>query len=255
MLASSSNSGPPPGFSDFIAGTDGSQVTTTASREVGADSPDPLTERNEADSPDAPEHPRHEFDLASCLDDWTDARGCFRSTGEEEPAPPKADAPTMPAITITDLARFAPEAVTVAAEPDGLGVAGLPANFVAKASPHTSTGSLFGTAVDVQFTPVGYDFTFGDGTTATTATGGQTWAALGQTPFTPTATSHAYRERGTYRAHVTIRYTARVDLGGGWFPVAGELAIAGPASEIRIFEARTALVAFTCEQRPSDPGC
>lgn len=158
-------------------------------------------------------------------------------------------------LTITDVASFAPPPVTVTAEPNDAGVAGAASNFVASASVQTESGDLFGRRVTVRFTPVGYDFVHGDGTTTSTTDPGKTWAALGQAPFTPTPTSHAYRERGTYQAHVTVRYTAEVDLGSGWFPVTGELSIVGADQLIRIFEARTALVAFTCDQRPVAPGC
>jgi hypothetical protein len=208
-------------------------------------------------SPSAPAFPVHEFNFNSCLDDWNSARGCFRGTEEKEesPPPPGVETPSAPAITITDLAQFSPAPVTATGEPDNVGVIGMPTNFVAAAPAQTRAGTLFGAPLTVRFTPVGYEFTHGDGTTATTSTGGQTWSALGQAAFSPTATSHTYRQRGTYQAHVTVRYTAEVDLGGGWFPVAGQLAIDGPSQEIRIFEAHTALVAFTCEQRPSAPGC
>lgn len=158
-------------------------------------------------------------------------------------------------LTITDVAAFAPPPVTIAAEPSNAGIAGMPTNFVAPASVQTQSGELFGKPLTVRFTPVGYDFAHGDGTTAATSTAGQTWAALRQAPFTPTATSHTYRERGTYLARVTVRYAAEVDLGGGWFPVPGELAVSGAVQAIRIFEARTALVAHTCDQMPSAPGC
>ncbi len=94
-----------------------------------------------------------------------------------------------------------------------------------------------------------------DTDTTTTTTGGQTWSALGQATFTPTATSHIYGERGTYDASVTVRYTAEVDLGTGWFPVEGQLSIDGPTQQIRIFEAHTALVARTCVEQPAAPGC
>lgn len=168
---------------------------------------------------------------------------------------PQASSVGTPSITLTDLAQFAPEPVVTVGEPDNLGVAGMPTNFVAAASVHTRTGALFGLPLTVRFTPVGFDFRYGDGDAASSATGGQTWAALGQASFTPTATSHTYRERGTYEAGVTVRYTAEVDLGVGWFPVAGQLTIDGPTQQIRIFEAHTALVARTCAEQPAAPGC
>lgn len=211
------------------------------------------------DSPDANTgnwSPPKEFSFDDCLANWNSYIRCFRATDEVEDADPATpDEPALPALTITDLAAFAPAPVTAAGEPDNVGIAGMPTNFVAAASVHTRTGTLFGLPLSVRFTPVGYDFDYGDGDRATTATGGQTWGSLGQAPFTPTATSHVYQERGTYLADVDVRYSAEVDLGIGWFPVSGELTTDGPDQEIRIFEAHTALVAFTCTQKPTGPGC
>jgi hypothetical protein len=158
-------------------------------------------------------------------------------------------------LTITDVAQFAPAPANTAGEPSRVGIAGMPTNFIAAASEHTRAGTLFDRPITVRFTPVRFGFTYGDGTTSTSGTGGQSWAALGQAQFTPTPTSHSYRDRGTYAAHVTVHYTAEVDIGGGWFAVDGELSIAGPAREIRVYEAETALVARTCVEQPGAPGC
>lgn len=163
--------------------------------------------------------------------------------------------PGTPTVTITDLASFAPSPVALSAEPDNVGIADMPANFLATASVHTQTGTLFGQPLSVRFTPVGYDYTYGDGTTATLTAAGRTWAELGQAQFTPTPTSHVYADRGIYDADVDVRYTAEIDFGTGWYPIDGELTTDGPAQRIRIFEAHTALVAYTCEENPSAPGC
>ncbi|WP_429462196.1 hypothetical protein [Microbacterium sp. ZKA21] len=197
--------------------------------------------------PDAPS----EFE--QCLDDWNRYIGCFQREDPPDPADPAT--PAIPAVTITDIARFAPAGALVTAEPDNVGVVGLPTNFVGSASAHTVGGELFGYPISVRFTPVGFDFDYGDGTTATTADGGRSWATLDQAQFTPTATSHVYAQRGEYTATVDVRYTAEIDLGIGWFPIDGELTSEGPGQQVRIFEAHTALVAYTCEQAPHSPGC
>ncbi len=158
-------------------------------------------------------------------------------------------------LTIEDLAQFAPAPVTTAAEPGNAGVAGMPTNFVATVAAHTATGTLLDRPVTVRFTPVRVVFDHGDGTTATTPDGGRTWAELGQAPFTPTPTSHTFAHRGTYSTSTVVVYTAEVDIGGGWFPVSGELSVDGPSRSVRIYEATTALVARTCEERPAAPGC
>lgn len=161
----------------------------------------------------------------------------------------------VPAITISDLAQFAPEAIVAGAEPGNVGIAGMPTNFVAVAGAQTRTGAILGLPLTVRFTPAGYDYHYGDGTTATVTTAGLSWAQLGQAQFTPTPTSHTYQNRGTYLADVDVRYTAEVDLGTGWFAVDGQLTTDGPTQEIRILEAHTALVAHTCLESPDAPGC
>lgn len=158
-------------------------------------------------------------------------------------------------LTIEDVAQFAPAPVTTTAEPGNVGVVGMPTNFVATVAAHTATGTLLDRPVTVRFTPVRVVFDHGDGTTAVTPDGGRTWSTLGQAPFTPTETSHTYTRRGTYSTRTTVAYTAQVDVGGGWFAVPGELSIDGASRDIRIYEATTALVARTCEERPAAVGC
>lgn len=168
----------------------------------------------------------------------------------------RPDDPTgTPTVTITDLASFAPTPIALSVEPGNAGIADMPANFVAAASVHTQTGDLFGVPLTVRFTPVGYDYTYGDGTTATLTAPGLSWEQLGQAQFTPTPTSHVYADRGTYTADLDVRYTAEIDFGLGWYPVSGELTSDGPTQQIQIFEARTALVAHTCTEKPGAPGC
>lgn len=191
--------------------------------------------------------------LDRCLAAWDDYIGCFHAINDDESE--AEDTVEIPAVTINDVARFAPEGSPLAGEPDNVGVAGLPTNFVSTASAHTVDGELFGFPVSVRFTPTAFDFTYGDGTSQSTASGGQSWDDLNQAQFTPTPTSHTYTDRGTYSASVDVRYTAEVDFGVGWFPITGEVTAAGSPQEIRIFEAHTALVAHTCEQAPSSPGC
>lgn len=201
--------------------------------------------------------PRQPTPFEECLVDWDSYRGCWeaRSAGDETPHEEGEESPGLPPITITDLASFSPAKGTVLGEPDNLGVAGLPTNFVTQAETHVRSGQLFGFPIDVRFTPVSYTFHYGDGESRTAPSPGASWESLGQAQFTPTDTSHTYAERGTYDATVDIAYTAEIDLGVGWFPIEGQLDIPGPTQQIRIFEAHTSLVARTCTEQPSAPGC
>ena len=161
-----------------------------------------------------------------------------------------------PDVTIDDLASFRPAAPTAGGEPAGFGVVGLPTNLVAEASEQVIAGSLLGWDVRVRFVPAGFVFDNGDGTTTPSRSGGASWAALGQTQFSPTATSHVYRARGVYTASATVQYSASVDFGSGsWRPVAGFVTARSAGYDIRVVEASTALVDRTCREDPRGPGC
>lgn len=157
--------------------------------------------------------------------------------------------------TLTDIASFAPAPQVLTDEPDGVGIVGMPVNFVVPVAAHEATGTLFELPVTVRFTPASVTFVHGDGTSRTSATGGRTWADLGLAQFSATPTSHAYAQRGTYSAFATVNYAAEVNFGNGWIAVSGLLEIPTAASTIQIVEARTALVERTCAENPAGPGC
>lgn len=157
--------------------------------------------------------------------------------------------------TLNDLVSFAPAPLALLDEPGGVGLVGLPVNFVVGIRTHEQSGVLFDRAVTVRFTPDTVVFAYGDGTTRATADGGSTWGALGLPAFGATETSHAYRTRGSYVASASVRYTAAVDFGGGWRSVPGTLDIATGSTTVEVFEVRTALVADTCLEAPAAPGC
>lgn len=161
-----------------------------------------------------------------------------------------------PELTIEDLASFRPTTPTLSGEPEGFAVVGMPANIVATASEQVLTGTVLDWDVRVRFTPVAFEFAYGDGTSTVTTSGGTSWGGLGQPQFTPTATSHTYRERGTFRATVTVRYEAAVDFGSGrWRQIPGHITASAGAYQMRVVEALTALVERTCTERPDSPGC
>ena len=162
----------------------------------------------------------------------------------------------LPDVTIEDLASFVPARPSLVGEPDGIGVVGMATNVVAAGSEQQLTRRLFEYDVTVRFTPAAYRFSYGDGASQTTSTGGASWAALGQADFTATPTSHAYGARGTYAAGVTVLYSAAVDFGTGrWRPVAGFVEATTGGYDIRVVEVRTALVDKTCLENPRGPGC
>lgn len=163
---------------------------------------------------------------------------------------------TVPDVTLADLASFRPATPRLAGEPGGFAVAGMPANLVAAASVEEIPGTVLGWDVVVRFTPVAFEFSHGDGTSAVHPTGGATWQQLGQAQFTPTGTSHVYRERGIHSVNVSVRYAAAVDFGSGtWRPVPGYITATSGGYRVQVVEARTALVDRTCIEDPLGPGC
>lgn len=199
--------------------------------------------------------------MGTTVDACVAANASAWAPGDAPPADDDADpAPdeggyVIPPVTLTDVATLAPPAGTTLTEPDGVGVVGLPMNFIAPGQASTASGELFGFPVTARFTPTEYVFDYGDGTVRVLGTPGRTWAALGQAQLTATDTSHTYSERGTYTAAITTRYAAEVNFGGGWIPVAGLLELTADPIEITIYESRTALVELTCTEDPDGPGC
>lgn len=234
--------------------------TGTVNSATQAQAPGPTTKPGFA----APTRPTSEwgtYPVARCITD--NGNSCTvipHAEPEPESDEPSPEAPaeeqTTRPLTVEDLASFAPAAPTLTADPEGTGIRGAHTNIVATAAAHTLTGDLFGSPVTVRFTPTVYTFDYGDGTTATHATGGATWDALNQPAFTATDTSHIYRERGVVTATVTTGYTADVTFDGTtWYTVQGTLTTAPIAHEITIYDAVTALVDETCDENPAGPAC
>ena len=159
-------------------------------------------------------------------------------------------------VQISDLVNFRPITPTQGMEPNGWTVIGLPTNFVAGASVHTLSGSLLGFPADVRFTPASYRWDYGDGGHDSSSTGGATWAALNLPEFSETATSHSYRETGSFTITLRVSFAAEYRFGGQtWRNVRGTLAV--PTSPLTVVagEARTVLVDRECTRNPSGPGC
>lgn len=256
------------GGSDFLYGTDGSTLTISGTQQQPGtpavpNSPGIPDARSIRDgTPQAPAEPappsERAIRLAACMDDSGTVR-CLDRPVPGEPAPVADHAepagPETPTITITDLAQFAPPPLTASADPGNVGIAGLPTNFIAAADVHIQAGELFGVPLAVRFSPTTYLYDYGDRSTSSTAVPGRTWEELSQAQFTPTPTTHVYQKRGDYIARVDVAYTVEVDLGAGWIPVTGQITTTGTPQEIRILEARTALVAHTCDENPAGVGC
>lgn len=168
--------------------------------------------------------------------------GCTPTPSDpgDEAGGPSPEEPVQ-AITISDVAQFTPTPPEVSVDPAGVAVMNLPANFVSDATEQTLEAEILGRWVSVRFTPITFDFDTGDGTVVTASHGGVSWEVSGSPQFTPTDTSHVYRERGVVYPAVTVTYEASVDLGAGWIPL-GTVAATGPTRELQVYEAVTRLI-------------
>lgn len=192
--------------------------------------------------------------LPGCPDIQFDASNCVYNAPD---APPPQDTPgPAPTVTLEDLASFSPRADRLSAEPGDWAIAGLAVNPVADDAPASASGELLGLPAEVRFTPVEFLWDHGDGSTLSTSDGGATWAELGQTEFSGTATSHVYGEPGVYTLALSVRFAAEYAVGGGpWTPVAGTLLAESGSFEIIVGSAGTVLVDRDCRTGARGPGC
>lgn len=163
--------------------------------------------------------------------------------------------PTTP-VTWTDIATFSPTHGDAGMEPNGWAVIGLPTNFFASSEPHIQEGTLLGRAAEVRFSPVGFHWEYGDGTSATLASAGAPWAELGVGEFTETATSHAFHTSGNYTVVLTVEFSAEYRLDGlPWTAIAGTIEIPAEPLSLTADTANTVLVGRECTVNPRGPGC
>ncbi len=165
------------------------------------------------------------------------------------PAVPCAGCSPDTIVRVSDLQNFPAYPAPTGMEPNGWAIVGLAANFWAGASAQIGEGLLLGEPAQVMFTPIGYRWDYGDGTTAVSADGGASWADLGLTEFSSTPTSHKYAARGSYSVTLTVDYRADYSFGDqGWRPVDGIFTVPSATES-------TVLVAEDCNANPRGPGC
>jgi len=183
-------------------------------------------------------------------------------SGSQTPPPRDGYTVTMPGdtlpqpVTLADLVNFRPRAAIHRMEPNGWMVVGLATNFYADSSADVLDGQLLGRPASVRFTPRAYHWAYGDGTAATLATKGASWAALRIAEFDPTPTSHVFRTPGTYTITLSVDVGAEYRFdGGGWNTIAGTLPVAANPLVAAAGDAKTVLVEKDCLAHPSGPGC
>jgi hypothetical protein len=168
---------------------------------------------------------------------------------------PPTEAATGP-VTISDIATFRPQQPTAGMQPNRWMIVGLATNFFANTSTHVVEGTLFGGTAQVRFTPIAYNWDYGDGSAATLNTAGTTWAKQKIAEFDPTPTSHVYDEPGNYTITLTVTYAAEYRVANSnWNNVIGTLTIPAPPLTATAGHATTVLVDKDCNANPTGIGC
>ncbi|WP_051606468.1 hypothetical protein [Microbacterium sp. CH12i] len=81
---------------------------------------------DEGDGDATPLPPPKDLTFVECLTNWDSYIRCFEGSEDPDPAAPTEEVTAeIPAITIADVARFAPDGSVLAGEPGNVGVAGL----------------------------------------------------------------------------------------------------------------------------------
>ena len=175
---------------------------------------------------------------------------------QNTPAVPCAGCSPATIVRVSDLQNFPAYPAPTGMEPNGWAIVGLAANFWAGASAQIGEGLLLGEPAQVMFTPIGYRWDYGDGTTAVSVDGGASWAALGLAEFATTPTSHKYAARGSYAVTLTVDYRADYSFGDqGWRPVEGIVSVPSAPFTVVAATESTVLVAEDCNANPHGPGC
>jgi len=169
----------------------------------------------------------------------------------EGSSPPKTvDLPD----SVRDVARFLPRPPSQSVEPAGWGIRGVPVNFVSAARTHVLSGTLLGRPAQVRFIPVRFRRDFGDGSSASTRSRGETWATLGQAPWSSTSTSHVYATAGTFGVTLAVDYVADFRFStSAWTRLSGTVSARADTLTVRVASLSTVLVNRPCST--STIGC
>lgn len=186
----------------------------------------------------------------------TGDRSCMYP-GSPAPEPPNGGEPVDPPVVIT-LEDFQSQpiiAAEVVSEPNNFGLLGGHNNVWANVEEQEFTFETLGDEVRIRAWPVEYDWNYGDGTTRSTMTAGNSvpeedWLMV-ETP-----TSHVYEETGDYNLVLTTRFNGDYSVNGGpWIPIAGQATVNSEPHLISIWRSDNRLVDGTCEEDPSAWGC
>jgi len=159
------------------------------------------------------------------------------------PAQQQENTPPTPPRYASELKNFRPHSPSILLEPDGWSVPTLATNMIAGASRHTIRGELLGWPVEVRFRPVAYHWSFGDGSSRSTSSGGGSWSSRNVPQFSPTETSHRYLRPGNYRVGLVVDYRVEFRFAGDEFDdINGNVSARAPSRSVEVFSVSPLLV-------------
>ena len=149
---------------------------------------------------------------------WVPNDAGYPSVVVEAPALPPVDPARVRASAMQIVGL---PAITVGVNP-AVGLAGLPSWFWVEGyagGTLSGSASLDGASVDVEIRPQGYEWSFGDGATLSTASLGRAYPQQSDVRHTYERSSHA--AGGAYAVELAITWSARYrENGGAWQPLA-----------------------------------
>ena len=173
-----------------------------------------------------------------------------------EPTDPTPEQPALPNLDFSDVSHVEPESPVLTTQPSGWSVVGVETNLITHIQMHSVTTTVRGMQVEVRFTPIRYDWTFGDGTTASTTVPGAEWSVLGVPEFARTPTSHRYMLARDVTPHVDVIYA--IDYRWpehAWRDIEGTLSRGADAPVVFVQNAGTVLVTGPCNSHDVGVGC
>jgi len=183
------------------------------------------------------------------------AASCFYVATPATPAVVEA-ASVAPMVTVADVASFTPHQPSLTTEPLGWAIVGLESNMIAVTTTHVVAGLLLGSPADVRFTPITFDFVYGDGGARSSSSAGASWAAQGLPEFSRTPTSHIFEQTGSYRVFVNVGFAVEYRWGtDAWTFIDGRVFSSAPAQVVLVTRATNVLVQDVCHQGIVAPGC
>ncbi len=186
----------------------------------------------------------------------TGDRSCLYP-GRPAPEPPGGGEVIDPPVVIT-LEDFQSQpiiAAEVVSEPKNFGLLGGHNNVWANVEEQEFNFETLGDEVRIRAWPVEYVWNYGDGTSKSTTTAGNSvpeeeWL-MAETP-----TSHVYGETGDYNLVLTTRFSGDYSVNGGpWIPIAGQAEVQSEPHLMSIWRSDNRLVDGTCKDNPNAWGC